>query len=187
MKIPALLVDDPRANDVYDLRRTLAGWRHGLAGVIAPVGQGPAGAAGDGKAAETTPAGKGDSDTTRLLKKAPVRYRLEAAPGTAREFDVAQAPEVVCGLGSPLVVVGFVSPATFPLLAALGDHEATRKWLRIGITGVRMDGSYNLARKLFVDGSIAYHEHSRTLERVLCRRLDLMLAAHTERQHTAPV
>jgi len=182
VKIPALLLDDPHANDQYDLRGTLANWRHGLAGVIEPVRQEPRGPSGDGKGPETAAAGKNDSDTTRALKTARVRYRLEIQGGTAREFEAADGPDLVRTLGAPLVVVGFVSAATFPLFTTLAQHGATRGFLRVGVTGVRMDHAYNLARKLFADGDIAYHEHTRTLTRVLCSRLDLMLAAHAERQ-----
>lgn len=182
VKIPALLLDDPQANDQYDLRGTLESWRHGLAGVIEPVRQEPSGPSGDGKGPESAVAGKNDSDTTRALKTARVRYRLESRGGATREFEVADGPELVRTLGASLVVVGFVSPATFPLFTALAQHEATRGFLRIGVSGVRMDHAYNLARKLFADGDIAYHEHTRTLTRVLCHRLDLMLTAHAERQ-----
>lgn len=178
VKIPALLLDDPSANDLYDLSGILSGWKDGVAGVIVPLGL--ATPEGDGKG--PAPAAKNDSETTRALKSARIRYRLERRGEQPREFDPATGPELVRGLGPTLVVVGFVSPATFPLLVALAEHESTRGFLRVGVSGVRLDHSYNLARKLFADGVIAYHEHTHALARVLCRRLDLMLAAHAERQ-----
>ena len=184
MHTPAVLIDDPDANEHYDLRGTLAGWAHGLVAVVEPLAAGAAAAPeAGGPAAPAPAAGKSDSDTTRALKSARVRYRLEAKATAAREFDVAEGPVLLRALASPLVIVAFVSSRTFPLLVALGQHEASRGWLRVGITGVAMDHPYNLARKLIMEGAIAYHEHTRILEKVLCRRLQLMLASHAERQH----
>ncbi len=182
VKSAAVLVDDPRANDEYDLQRALAPWGAGLLAVIEPLPQEEV--AGDG--APSPAFGPSDSPTTRALKSARVRYRLRAKGNETRDFAVAEAPQVLLQLGGPaLVVVCFVSAATFPLLMQLSQDETTRSMLRVGITGVRMDGDYNLARKLILDGAIAYHEHTRVLEKVLCRRLELMLAAHTERLRTS--
>jgi hypothetical protein len=182
VKTPAVLVDDPRANDEYDLQRALASWSGGLLAMIEPAGT----AAGeDGAAAPAF--GPSDSPTTRALKAARVRYRLRVRGKEAGEFDVGAGPATLQGFGQPApVVVCFVTPATFPLMLQLAHHEPTRSMLRVGVTGVRMDGNYNLARKLIVDGGIAYHEHTRVLEKVLCARLELMLAAHAERQRSVP-
>ena len=186
MKPPAVLLDDPDANAHYDLRGTLAGWGPGLIAVVEPLAAAAvADAAPASGGAAAAPAGKSDSDTTRALKSARVRYRMEAKATAAREFEVAEGPVVLRALASPLLIVAFVSPRTFPLLVALGQHPASRAWLRVGITGVAMDQPYNLARKLIMEGAIAYHEHTRTLEKVLCRRLQLMVASHAERQHTS--
>jgi len=185
VKPPAILIDDPDANEHYDLRGTLAGWAPGLIAVVEPLAAASGADAGPESGAPAAPAGKSDSDTTRALKSARVRYRMEAKATAAREFDVAEGPVVLRALASPLLIVAFVSPRTFPLLVALGQHQASRAWLRVGITGVAMDHPYNLARKLIMEGAIAYHEHTRTLEKVLCRRLQLMVASHAERQHTS--
>jgi hypothetical protein len=202
-KTPAVLLDDPRWQDGYDLRRALSGWKDGLLAVITPVeapvsgvapgaaAAGAAAAGGDGKpaAGDATPAagsvtfGKSDSTTTRGLKTAPMRYTIAGKGITSREFVAAEGPEVLHGLGvSPLVLVCAVSYATYPLVVELASHEHTRGFLRVGVTGVRMDTVYNLARKLIVDGHIAYHEHTRILDKVLCPRLEVMLHAHAERR-----
>ncbi|MFQ5599286.1 MAG: hypothetical protein ACE5G2_01890, partial [Candidatus Krumholzibacteriia bacterium] len=150
-----------------------------LAGVAA------ASSAPDAAPAAPSPDGDGpqaDSRTTAALEGASVRYTISGGDIAAREFGAPEAGEVLVGLGkSALVVVAFVSYATFPLLVALADHEHAGAFLRVGITGVRMDTSYNLGQKLRIDGVIQYHEHTRALERVLCKRLELMLRAHEER------
>ena len=182
VKTPAVLVDDPRANDEYDLPRALADWSGGVAAVIEPLRFEAAGDAASGAAL-----GPSDSETTRGLKTARVRYRLRPKGGDEREFGVEEGPQVLQQLGQPaLLLVCFVSAATFPLIMRLAQHEATRSMLRVGITGVRMDGDYNLARKLIVDGGIAYHEHTRVLDKVLCHRLELMQRAHVERLRATP-
>ena len=217
-KTPAVLIDDPEANDHYDLRRVLSGWDAGLLAVIEPVhdaGLRPAGAGGTDAAAEAGPAGgaaapvaapggtpagdggptagtshtgnvllgRSDSATTRALKTAPERYALSGKGLPPRQFTAAGGPAVLAGLGiSPLLLVCFVSYTTYPLIVALAHDERTRDFLRVGVTGVRMDTMYNLARKLFVDGHISYHEHTRVLEKVLCARLKTMLLAHAERR-----
>ena len=190
-KTPAVLLDDPRWNDGFDLRRALSGWKDGLVAVIEPVQAPGTGAAGEAAAAggDGTPAagsvtfGKSDSTTTRGLKTAPMRYTIAGKGITPREFAAAESPEVLRGLGvSPLVLVCAVSYATYPLVVELASHEHTRDFLRVGVTGVRMDTVYNLARKLIVDGHISYHEHTRILDKVLCPRLELMLRAHAERR-----
>jgi hypothetical protein len=183
VKTPVVLIDDPRANEQFDLKRTLASWGGGLLGVIEPL---PGGAPGETAVAAEGLLGKNDSETTRSLKTAQVRYRLSTKDSSSREFEAAAGPQVLRQLGTqPFLLVGYVSAATFPLFMACATQEGTRDFLRVGITGVRMDGDYNLARKLIVDGGIAYHEHTRTLEKVLCRRLELMLTAHHERQRSA--
>ena len=194
-KTPAVLIDDPEVNDQYDLRRVLSGWGHGLAAVIEPTAEQ---ATGDPAPPESSPvsrsptapaavpASKSDSVTTRALKSAPVRYRIEGKGVVSRTFAAAEGPQVLSALGvSPLVLVCFVSYSTSPLVVALAHHEWSRDFLRVGITGVRMDTVYNLARKLIVDGEIAYHEHTRALEKLLCPRLELMLLAHEERRRGA--
>lgn len=190
-KTPAVLIDDPRWNEGFDLRRTLSGWKDGLLAVIQPVAAAGSGAAGEATAAggDGAPAvgsvtfGKSDSTTTRGLKTAPMRYTISGKGITPREFSAAEGPEVLRGLGvSPLLVVCAVSYANYPLIVALASHEHTRDFLRVGVTGVRMDTVYNLARKLIVDGQIAYHEHTRALDKVLCARLELMLRAHADRR-----
>jgi len=190
-KTPAVLIDDPRWQDGYDLRRALSGWKGGLLAVIEPVqapGTGVAGeaaaAGGDGApAAGSVTFGKSDSTTTRGLKTAPMRYTIAGKGVTPREFAAVLGPEVLRGLGvSPLLLVCAISYANYPLVVALASHEHTRDFLRVGVTGVRMDTVYNLARKLIVDGHIAYHEHTRILDKVLCQRLELMLRAHAERR-----
>ena len=197
-KTPAVLIDEPRWNEGFDLRRTLSGWKDGLLAVITPVeapasgvAPGAAAAGGDGKpaAGDATPSagsvtfGKSDSTTTRGLKTAPMRYTIAGKGITSREFVAALGPEVLRGLGvSPLLLVCAVSYANYPLVVELASHEHTRDFLRVGVTGVRMDTVYNLARKLIVDGHIAYHEHTRILDKVLCSRLELMLRAHAERR-----
>jgi hypothetical protein len=182
-KTPALLIDDPEANDLYDLRRTLGGWKHGLAAVVAPI----AAEEGAEASADTSAfAGKNDSLTTKALKTAGIRYRISGKGVLEREFLATEGAEVVRALASPsLVVVSFISNATYPLLIALARNDATRDFLRVGVTGVRMDTAYNLARKLMFDGDISYHEHTRAVERVLCSRLELMLGAHDERLRSA--
>ncbi len=199
LKTPVVLLDDPAANDEHDLVAILGGWRHGIAGVITPLdaeAQGPydsapasgatepGSALADGGGDGNATAGKSDSETTLSLKRARIRYRLRGK-SSMREFEVAAGPKIIGALGDPVLVVGFVSAATFPLLVALAQHAETRDFLRVGITGVRMDTSYNLARKLIEDGVISYHEHTRTLDRVLCARLELMRAAHVERLRSA--
>ena len=189
LKTPVVLLDDPAANDEYDLEAILGGWPHGIAGIIKPLDATTQGGGGSAPAAtEAEPAGgasiaaagKSDSETTLTLKRARIRYCLRGKRA-AREFDVAAGPPIVRELGESLLVVGFVSAATFPLLVALAQHADTRDFLRVGITGVRLDHSYNLARKLIVDGVISYHEHTRTLNRVLCARLELMRIEHAAR------
>ena len=182
MKTPVVLIDDPQANDQFDLQGTLAHWGGGLLAVIEPL---PGTAAGEAEPPESL-LGKNDSETTRSLKTARVRYRLTKKGSQERTIEVAEAPSVLLQLGAkPLLLVGYVSASTFPLFMACATQEGTRDFLRVGVTGVRMDGDYNLARKLIVDGGIAYHEHTRALERVLCRRLELMLTAHDERLRSA--
>ena len=182
MKTPVVLIDDPQANDQFDLKGTLAHWGGGLLAVIEPLEGGAAGEAVPDEAL----LGKNDSETTRVLKTARVRYQLTTKDKGVRPFEVAEGPQTLLQLGAkPLLLVGFVSAATFPLFMACATREETRDFLRVGVTGVRMDGDYNLARKLMVDGGIAYHEHTRALEKVLCRRLELMLTAHHERLRSA--
>lgn len=183
MKTPVVLIDDPQANDQFDLEGTLKRWGGGLLAVIVPFpGTVPATSASTAEGL----LGKNDSETTRALKTANVRYRLTTKSRDSREFGATEGPGALLQLGAdPLVVVGFVSAATFPLFMACATQDGTRDFLRVGITGVRMDGDYNLARKLVVEGGIAYHEHTRALEKVLCRRLELMLTAHQERQRAA--
>jgi hypothetical protein len=182
VKTPVVLIDDPQANDQFDLRGTLARWGGGLLAVIEPL---PGAAAGEAEPAENL-LGKNDSETTRSLKTARVQYRLTKKGSPDRTFEVAEGPPALLQLGAkPLLLVGFVSAATFPLFMACATQDGTRDFLRVGVTGVRMDGDYNLARKLIVDGGIAYHEHTRALEKVLCRRLELMLTAHDERSRSA--
>jgi hypothetical protein len=41
---------------------------------------------------------------------------------------------------------------------------------------------YTAAQKLLADGKLQYHEHTQSLERVLGRRLESMLAAHRGRE-----
>jgi hypothetical protein len=190
-KTPAVLIDDPEANDQYDLRRVLSGWRHGLLAVVSPAEPSEAAApeAAAGPAAPERPdaaskdaASKSDSLTTRTLKGATRHFRLEGKSIPPRTFAAAEGPEVLRGLGAaPLLFVCFISYATCPLVVALAHHEWSRGMLRVGVTGVRMDTGYNVARKLIVDGEIAYHEHTRALEKLLCPRLELMLQAHEER------
>ncbi|UCE01758.1 MAG: hypothetical protein JSW67_10835 [Candidatus Latescibacterota bacterium] len=182
-KTPALLIDDPEANDLYDLQRTLRGWKYGLAAVVRAVGA----EEGAQASADTSAfAAKNDSLTTKALKSAGIRYRVSGKGIPEREFLGSEGAEVVRALASPtLVVVSFVSNATYPLLVALARDDATRDFLRVGVTGVRMDTAYNLARKLMFDGDISYHEHTRAVERVLCSRLELMLGAHDERLRSA--
>ena len=195
MKTPVVLLDDPAANDEYDLEAILGKWSHGIAGIITPLDAAMQGNDGSAPASDATavastageglaPAGRSDSETTLTLKRARIRYRLRGK-GATREFDVAASPPIVRALGGSLLVVGFVSAATFPLLVALGQHADTRDFLRVGITGVRLDYSYNLARKLIVDGVISYHEHTRTMAKVLCARLELMRVEHLERLRSA--
>ena len=195
LKTPVVLLDDPAANDEYDLEAILRKWPHGIAGIITPLdaamqvddGWAPttdATAVGSAEGEGMVAAGRSDSETTLTLKRARIRYRLRGK-GAARELDVATSPPIVRALGASLLVVGFVSAATFPLLVALGQHADTRDLLRVGITGVRLDHSYNLARKLIVDGVISYHEHTRTMAKVLCARLELMRVEHLERLRSA--
>jgi hypothetical protein len=180
-KNSAILIDDPIANSHYDLRRTLRGWRFGLAAVITPV-------ADTGNGAPDSPAseafvGKNDSDTTRALKNASIRYHVEGKEIDERDFHGTEGVDVLVPLaGSAPVLVSFVSYATAPLIVALAHADAFKNILRVGITQVRMDTNYNLARKLIVDELIHYHEHTRVLEKVFCKRLALMLQAHEARQ-----
>ncbi len=195
MKTPVVLLDDPTANDEYDLEAILGGWSHGIAGIITPLDAAMPGDGGSAPASDATAvgsaegeglaaAGRSDSETTLTLKRARIRYRMRGK-GVPRDLEVATGPPLVRALGPSLLVVGFVSAATFPLLVALAQHADTRDVLRVGITGVRLDHSYNLARKLILDGVITYHEHTRTLAKVLCARLELMRVEHLERLRSA--
>lgn len=177
----AVLVDDPIANSHYDLRRTLRGWRFGLAAVVTPVHVQGNGTPSD--SVDETFVGKNDSETTRALKNAPFRYHVEGKGSGRREFLGAEAADVLGPLaGDAPILVSFISYATTPLVVALAHADAFKNALRVGITGVRLDTNYNLARKLIVDELIHYHEHTRALEKVLCNRLALMLQAHQERR-----
>lgn len=179
-KHPAILVDDPVVNGHFDLRRTLRGWRAGLAAVITPL----ADTEDAQPATSATPyAGKNDSESTLTLKHRVVRYRVEGKQTGEREFSAAECAAVLQPLASEApILVSFVSYATAPLIVALAHTEAFATILRVGVSGVRLDTQYNLARKLIVDGLIHYHEHTLVLEKVLCHRLRLMLEAHEERR-----
>jgi hypothetical protein len=175
-KCPVVLVDDPRANDQFDLNRVLSGWRYGLLAVVEPRAT-QAAASGAGEPAEAA----GVSQSAEPAGEVE-RYSISGRGMTAREFAAPEAGAVLKGLrASPLLVVSFVSHSTFPLLNALAQDEYTRDFLKVGVTGVRMDSSFNLAQKLLADGKIAYHEHSLALERVLLNRLGLMQQAHEDR------
>ncbi len=179
-KHPVILIDDPRTNTTFDLQRPLRGWRGGLAAVVTPVGEPSAEGA---ESAQAPYAGKNDSHSTRVLKHADVRYTLVGKRSGEREFRVAECAEVFAPWASEEpILVGFVSYATTPLLVALAHADAFRDALRVGVSGVRLDTQYNLARKLIVDGLIHYHEHTLALEKVLNSRLALMLQAHQERR-----
>jgi hypothetical protein len=94
-------------------------------------------------------------------------------------FAAAQSADALARLvGPPFVLVVFLSVATLPLVEALHADERTRPLLKLGITGWRLDPDYNLTQKLVAQGKLHYHEHGVSLERLLCRRLDLMLRAH---------
>ncbi len=96
---------------------------------------------------------------------------------------MAEAAHVLAPLsGEQPILVSFVSYATTPLIVALAHDDAFKDGLRVGITGVRLDTDYNLARKLIVDELLHYHEHTRALEKVLNNRLRLMLNAHQDRR-----
>lgn len=179
-KHPALLIDDPAENHHYDLHGTLRRWRGGLAAVVTPVPE--AGArASDHAAVEYT--GKNDSESTRILKNAARRYQVNGRGTGEREFGAAEAADVLRPLvGDGLVVVAFTSYATAPLIVALAHADGFRDSLRVGVSGVRMDTNYNLARKFMVDDLIHYHEHTRALDKLLRNRLVLMLRAHEDRR-----
>lgn len=154
-----VLVDDPIANDLFDLKGLLAGGTSGqLAAIATPLEAG--GAAGPARYRVVSPGGSGEPIATR--------------DGT---------PEEVIGFflerpGLPFAVIGFVSSATLPLLEALHADPRTRDLFKLGITGPRFDTPYNLARKLIRDGKIHYHEHTLTLPVVLHKRFATMLRAH---------
>lgn len=175
-----VLIDDPVENSHYDLQRTLGKWTGDLVAVITPVAEADTAPAGDGAADFV---GKNDSEATRALKNAPVRYRIAGKKTDERAFLAGEAAGILAPFaGDALILVSFVSYATTPLIVALAHADAFKGALQVGVTGVRLDTNYNLARKLIVDGLIHYHEHTRALERVLGNRLNLMMTAHQERR-----
>jgi hypothetical protein len=180
MKRPLVLVDDPLENDLFDLRRLLAG--RGpctLVGVATPI-------PGPTVAADTTPARAAIAAASAVTSGAPTPlpgYRLVAVRdkrAAERTFEVQDAVAVLADLApGRAVVVAFVSPATLPVLEALHADPRTRPWLKLGVTGAHLDRNYNIARKLVYDGKLAYHEHSNALDGVLIQRLELMLRSYT--------
>ena len=179
-----VLIDDPLENHHYDLQRTLRKWSGSLAAVVTPMAEttatAAATAAGDGVAEFV---GKNDSESTRTLKNAPFRYQIQGKQSSAPVFLAGEAAGILGSIASDaLILVSFVSYATTPLIVALAHADAFKGALRVGVTGVRLDTNYNLARKLIVDGLIHYHEHTRVLEHVLGKRLALMLDAHQARR-----
>lgn len=171
-----VLVQDPRELGFLDLERLLSGRGPGkLSAVVEAAGE----------ASGTLP-----SETAG----APIpvtRYRLRGAGkrngSTAEDLDAAAAVErIVAQVPPPFAVVALVSFATLPLLEALHADSRTRDFFKWGITGVQLDTNYNLARKLYFDGKIHYHEHTLSLHKVIRKRLVSMIEAHAERAVAPP-
>jgi len=171
-----VLVDDPVANDVFDLQGLLAAGDSGHLAAIAVAVPAAAGAASEALAAGALTAG---------ADLAAVRYRV-TWPGASGVRDGAEregTPEEAVGFflerpGLPFAVIVFVSSATLPMVEALHAEERTRPLFKLGVTGPRLDTPYNLARKLVRDGKIHYHEHTLTLPVVLHKRFATMVRAH---------
>ena len=152
-----VLVDDPIANDLFDLKGLLATGASGHLAAIAVPSQG-----GAGRYRIDSPGGSG----------APIASR-EGTPEDAIGWFL-ERPSL------PFAVIAFVSSATLPLLEALHADPRTRDLFKLGITGPRLDTPYNLARKLVRDGKIHYHEHTLTLPVVLHKRFATMLRAYAD-------
>lgn len=171
-----VLVDDPIANDLFDLRGLLATGDSGHLAAIAMATPAAAGATSEAVEAGARTAG---ADIVS------VRYRVlsPGSKGVRENSELEGTPEEAVGFflerpGLPFAVIVFVSPATLPLVEALHTDERTRPLFKLGVTGPRFDNPYNLARKLIRDGKIHYHEHTLTLPVVLHKRFATMLRAH---------
>jgi hypothetical protein len=161
-----VLVDDPGANDLFDLKGLLGG---GASGYLA---------------ASVVPKSGADGPQAGLFTvawAADAGGRDDRRDGTATMVIEALLDKPAL----PFAVVAFVSAATLPFLEALYADERTRGVFKLGVTGPRLDTPYNLARKLIRDGKIHYHEHTLTLPVVLHKRLATMQRAHaaTARGH----
>jgi hypothetical protein len=173
-----LLVDDPEANHVFDLRAVLERGRVGpLVAVARP---------GERLANDSAPAAIVAASAVSAGAPVPMRaYVVENArtPFASEQRPVGAAVEaLVAAAGTPpAALVVFVSVATLPLVEALHADPRTRTWLRLGITDVKLDPAYTLAQKLVFDRKLHYHEHTLSLERLLDKRLHSMWEAHAAR------
>ncbi len=171
-----VLVDDPIANDLFDLQGLLATGDSGHLAAIAIAVPAATGAISAAVAAGARTAG---SDIVS------VSYRVTSpgSKGVREESELEGTPEEAVEFflqrpGLPFAVIVFVSAATLPMVEALHTDERTRALFKLGVTGPRFDTPYNLARKLVRDGKIHYHEHTLTLPVVLHKRFATMLRAH---------
>jgi hypothetical protein len=178
-----VLVNDRIANRRYDLLAALRRARRArVVAVVEPASE---------PVAPPRPAGSADGDGVAAAAAAtfgaPVALGrfLVQRPGETGGGQAVYAEETVASLlqraGSVPVFVGVVSLATLPLWEALHADARTQAALKIGITSPRLDADWNLAQKLVADGKLQLHEHSATIERMLARHLDTLLAGHTSR------
>ena len=178
MPLSAILVDDPTRHAPFDLARVLK--RCGavnLALVVEPEpGPTPEDAGTDGTALAAACAATYGAPVP--LPRYQARYLSRTVISGSRFAAADSAAALARLVRPPFVLVVFSSAATLPLIEALHADERTRALLKLGITGWRLDPDYNLTQKLVSQGKLHYHEHGVSLERLLCRRLEVMQRAH---------
>jgi hypothetical protein len=116
-----------------------------------------------------------------------LRLASKNAPPPALHPATAVVDALAAVVPPPFALVVFVSASTLPLVEALHADPRTRNSLRVGVTGWRLDPDYTLAQKLVDSRKLHYHEHGKTLERVLCQRLEKMVRAQAMAAAASPV
>ena len=179
-----VLLEDLGARHGFDLAAAVRTSRRGRLAVVVEAEAGEAGPAtalpgGDGAALAAASAASFGAPVAPARFR--VRLRGREASGTPAVHAAEALEAMVQKAGPALVVVGFVSGRTLPLWEALHGDPRTQTAPKIGVTTPHLDANWSLAQKLLADGKLSVHEHSMTLERILGRRIDLLLSRHASR------